>query len=81
MEAKAEITMLELMLESARNTASLWESLQKAEESAHKRTKQVAWKIMGRAILRENSYGDISEIALDINDWRELCELMDWGIV
>jgi hypothetical protein len=79
MDSAAEIKMLELLHVNAEERANLWESLAKAEVTHHTRTKEMVWNIMGRGVKRENNYGDCTEIVLDINDWRELCEAVNFG--
>lgn len=80
MESIAEIAMLECMHKMALEQISLWKSLQNAEDFAHKRTRERVWEIMGRGIQRQNNFGDTTEVTLDINDWRELCEAVNFGV-
>jgi len=80
MDSQTEIKMLEILHINAEERASLWETLCNAEKAHHSVTKQNVWEIMGRGVKRENDYGDITEVALDINDWRELCEAVNFGV-
>lgn len=80
MDAKTEIKMLEILHTNAEERVSLWQTLCEAEKAHHVITKQNVWDIMGRGIKRENEFGDCVEVILDINDWRELCEAVNFGV-
>lgn len=80
MDTKTEITMLEILHMNAEERASTYQTLANSYKYHHQQTKKKAWSIMGRGISRENEYGDCIEVTLDINDWRELCEVVNFGV-
>ena len=80
MNAETEIMMLKIMHANAEERAHLWEILYNAEKAHHTVTKQNVWDIMGRGIQRQNNFGDIIEVTLNINDWRELCEAVNFDV-
>ena len=80
MNSKTEIAIYKCLAQSSEEIMNVWKSIAKAEIVHHNRTKKDIWDIMGRGIMRENSYGDITEVSLNISDWRELCELVEWGV-
>lgn len=79
MDAKTEIAIYKCLAQNSEDLISTWKSIASAEVAHHNRTKAMAWEIMGRGVVRENSYGDASEVVLDINDWRELCDVIHYG--
>ena len=80
MDAKTEITMLELLHKSALENASVWKRIANAEKNSAANDRAIIWNIMGRGVKRENEFGDNIEVTLNINDWRELCEAVNFGV-
>jgi hypothetical protein len=80
MDAQTEIAIYKCMAQSSEDLVNVWKSIAGAEVIHHNRTKETVWNIMGRGVQRQNNFGDTTEVTLDINDWRELCEAVNFGV-
>lgn len=80
MNKDAQIKMLEFMHINAYENAETWRKVADAEKTHHAETKRKAWEIMRRGVKRENEFGDTTEVTLNIDDWRELCGAINFGV-
>ena len=74
MDNVSETAMLKCLLASAEERAQIYEHLANINKNA------VQWDIMGRAVIRENEFGDSTEVVMSIRDWRELCAAVNFGV-
>jgi len=67
---------LKKVIDNLTETIDIWKKAFITARLDHKDSNAKAWNIMGRATVND----DNSTVTVDISDWRELCEAVNFGV-